>query len=225
MSTQPRTKVQRFEVVAIDRASIQNAPYNPRQIDSSAKRKLQKNLRAVGLLEPIVVNRRTMNIVAGHQRLAAVDAIEGQQTYSLEVSLVDLDEKREREQNLFFNNPSAQGTWDVDLLARLFRDTAVELSLDETGFEVADLGELFGGESDIARKFDKLAATSKAAPPPEPAPAEPEQAFLVAVFATRAEREAFMRGMDLEDDDKYVDGRRLADRSNVALPPPPPIQA
>ena len=70
------TKLQAFDVERWNRVDIENAPYNPRTIDEYAKRKLRDNLKRVGLLQPIVVNRTTGNIVSGHQRLAVMDAIE-----------------------------------------------------------------------------------------------------------------------------------------------------
>lgn len=53
------------------RDRIKNALYNPRTIDRFARQKLEADLKKVGLLAPLTVNRRTGNIVGGHQRLAS----------------------------------------------------------------------------------------------------------------------------------------------------------
>jgi hypothetical protein len=68
-----RASAEKYEILEIHRTQINNAPYNPRQISDKARKMLQKNLATVGLLSPIVWNQRTGNIVAGHQRIDAMD--------------------------------------------------------------------------------------------------------------------------------------------------------
>lgn len=87
-----------------------------------------------------------MNIVSGHQRVAILDSLERTKDYKLTVSLVDLSEKEEIEQNLFFNNSKAQGEYDPFLLAELFEYN--DLNIDATGFDLPDLGVL-GVEVDL----------------------------------------------------------------------------
>lgn len=140
------SKYQKFETVVISRSEIKNAEYNPRKISDSAKKKLRENIKRVGLLDTIVVNKRTMNIVSGHQRVAILDSLERTKDYKLTVSLVDLSEKEEIEQNLFFNNSKAQGEYDPFLLAELFEYN--DLNIDATGFDLPDLGVL-GVEVDL----------------------------------------------------------------------------
>src|SRR5262245_18761408 len=134
------SKFQKFTVERWHRSEIQGAPYNPRVIDSYARKKLEANLKKVGLLDTLVVNRRTRNLVSGHQRLACLDALEGSGDYHLDVAVVDLTEKQEREQNIFFNNPAAQGTWDVQALGELL---SKDLEIAATGFEKMDLEVIF----------------------------------------------------------------------------------
>jgi hypothetical protein len=131
------TKLQRFAVETVPRSAIHGAPYNPRQIDVHALKKLRENIKRVGLLAPIVCNRRTGNIVSGHQRLACLDALEGGTSYRLQVAWVDLDEKTEREQVVFFNNEAAQGSFDIDKLEKMF--SVEQVNFEHAGFEIADL--------------------------------------------------------------------------------------
>ena len=140
------SKYQKFETVVISRSEIKNAEYNPRKISDSAKKKLRENIKRVGLLDTIVVNKRTMNIVSGHQRVAILDSLERTKDYKLTVSLVDLSEKEEIEQNLFLNNSKAQGEYDPFLLAELFEYN--DLNIDAIGFDLPDLGVL-GVEVDL----------------------------------------------------------------------------
>lgn len=52
------SKYQKFETATINREQIKNAKYNPRRISDSAKKKLKDNIKRVGLLDTIVVNKK-----------------------------------------------------------------------------------------------------------------------------------------------------------------------
>lgn len=168
------SRFQKFRVERWHRSQIQGAPYNPRVIDSYARKKLEANLKKVGLLDTLVVNRRTGNLVSGHQRLACLDVLEGSGDYHLDVAVVELTDKQEREQNVFFNNPAAQGAWDVQALGELLREG---LEIEATGFEKMDLEVLF----DDTAYADLFA--------PEKAPAVVKNA-VAAVVGAAAQRDA-----------------------------------
>jgi hypothetical protein len=152
----PLTKVQRFEPRRVNRSDLKNAKYNPRQIDANARRKLERKLRKKGpdggLLEPLIWNEKTGNLVGGHQRLAIIDMIEGSANYSLDVAVVRMNHKQEVESNIFLNNPSVQGTWDLIAMSELLKED--DISIDEMGFEPMDIevlfdeGDLFGTRPD-----------------------------------------------------------------------------
>lgn len=146
------SKFQKFEIATISRDEIKNADYNPRFISDAAKKKLRDNIKRVGLLDTIVVNKNTMNIVSGHQRIAIMDSLERKKDYSITVSLVDLTEKEEIEQNLFFNNSKAQGEYDPFKLGEIFNYNDIEV--DNTGFELPDLG-ILGVEIDMTPVMDE----------------------------------------------------------------------
>ena len=95
-------------------------------------------MQEFGYVEPIVWNKRSGNIVGGHQRykvlldmgMSEVDCV-----------VVDLDETKEKALNLALNK--IQGDWDYlklkDLLQEL--DTG-ELDLELTGFDMGEIEEL-----------------------------------------------------------------------------------
>jgi DNA modification methylase len=119
-------------------AKINPAPYNPRKSlvpGDPEFEKLRRSLGEFGLVEPLVWNKRTGNLVGGHQRFAVLVA-EGATT--VEVSVVDLPLEKEKALNLALNK--IQGEWDQDKLAALLdeltKDASVELDL--TGFERAE---------------------------------------------------------------------------------------
>jgi len=129
------SKYQKFEIVTLNRADIQNAEYNPRKISDDARKKLKKNIEKVGLLDTIVVNKNTMNIVSGHQRIAIIDSLERKKDYLITVSLVDLTEEEEKSQNIFFNNTKAQGEYDINILSELIND----IDIEHAGLDYSDL--------------------------------------------------------------------------------------
>ena len=91
----------------VNRSEIKNNEYNLRKLSDKAKKKLKDNLEKVGLIQPITWNRITGNIVSGHQRVALLDSLHKSKKYSLSVAVVEMDEKTEKEQNIFMNNTGA----------------------------------------------------------------------------------------------------------------------
>lgn len=102
------------------------------------------------------VNKRTGYLLGGHQRLAVMDKHEkykdGKNDYELDVALVDLPEKDELAMLVFLNNPSAQGTWQTDLLAEINLELGV--SFDDMGFDRLDVDLLFDGDSRFSELFE-----------------------------------------------------------------------
>lgn len=147
MLADPEAAVRRHESDKCDtqvlpRSMIKNAPYNPRKITEAALKKLRDNIKRVGLIEPPIWNRRTGNLVGGHQRLRAMDTINRSPNYDVTVVVVDMDEKTEKEQNIFLNNPTAQGEWDAESLEQLFK--VDQLDPGNTGFSDGDVLSMFG---------------------------------------------------------------------------------
>lgn len=155
---------------SVNRSKLKEATYNPRHIDEEAKRRLRNVIKANGLVRPIVVNERTMHIVSGHQRIAILDSIERRKDYELDVAFVDLDEKTEREQNVFTNNEYAQGTFDLDKLSAVLKG----VSFEKCGFMMGDLQFMLKDYerplspaaaeqlADVQRVTDEIASAPKA---------------------------------------------------------------
>ena len=155
--------LERFDMRVVGRSEIHGAPYNPRQISDDARRKLRDDLKKFGILGPIIINSRTMNIVSGHQRVDAMDQIMRKADYKLTVSMVDLDDRAEVEANVLLNNQSVMGEWDTLKLAELrlaFPDLDFQKDL---GFDQVDLEVMFSGLDDMA----DLAPMFQSKAPPE----------------------------------------------------------
>ncbi|MFU8829595.1 MAG: DNA methyltransferase [Phycisphaerales bacterium] len=131
-----------LEIKRIPIARITPAPYNPRIELKPGMReydKLARSLGEFGCVEPLVWNKRSGHLVGGHQRLSVLKA---QGVTHVEVSVVDLDDGRERALNLALNK--IQGGWDNKALAQLLKELAdgFELDLDLTGFDPAEIDGL-----------------------------------------------------------------------------------
>lgn len=71
-----KTKYQSFDTETINRSMIKNAEYNPRIMDEKAKKRLKNTIRTHGIVSALTWNKRTGNLVGGHQRLEQLDALE-----------------------------------------------------------------------------------------------------------------------------------------------------
>lgn len=135
-----RLPFDRYTVEEMAREALLSAPYNPRRINEKARKRLRKVLGKHGLVAPITWNKRTGNIVGGHQRIASLDAIHGNPNYTIQVAVIDVDDKTEKEINLALNNNEAQGEFDLELQAALMR----EVDLEGAGYDPALAYRLFG---------------------------------------------------------------------------------
>lgn len=116
---------------------IKNAPYNPRKISESGAIGLRKSIQDHGLVEPIIWNALSGNIVGGHQRLTQLDILEGRPNYRLHVNRVELNERHEIAMNIVLNNPDLQGEYDIPMLVDLVtKDKSI---LELTGFKTVDI--------------------------------------------------------------------------------------
>lgn len=146
------SKYQKFTVETISRADIKNAEYNPRVMDKESKKRLKKNLQENGLVSALTWNKRTGNLVGGHQRLEQLDALEKNKDYELTVCVVDVDERQEAKLNVILNNPSMQGDWNLDLLAQITEEFGV--GFDDMGFTKLDIDFMFDGDERFTEMFE-----------------------------------------------------------------------
>ena len=228
---------QKFSVVRISRSQIRSAPYNPRQIDDHSRKKLAGNIGKRGLLDTLVWNKRSGNLVSGHQRLSILDeraAKKGLASYLLDVAVVDLSDKDEKELNIFFNNTSAQGTYDVDALGKLYASGDVDYR--SAGHDDMDIQMLFDGTEYKVTMFDTDAAPKSVKDDLEQLEeiqrikrerkehrerdqdANDPEFIAVVVFPDRDAQGEFMERVGMSRNDRYVDGVRLHTSLEAAKP-------
>ena len=131
-----------LEVRVLPITSLTPASYNPRKAlkpTDPAYRKLRASLEEFGLVEPLVWNERTGRVVGGHARLRILKELG---VAEVPVSVVRLDEKREKALNVVLNNSEAQGRYDAEKLADLLVELEDLDALELTGFDSTTLAAL-----------------------------------------------------------------------------------
>ena len=125
---------------------LKAAEYNPRKDlkpGDAEYEKLKRSIVEFGYVEPIIWNKRTGNVVGGHQRLKVMKDLGHTE---VDCVIVDLDDNKEKALNIALNKIS--GEWDNTLLANLLQDldkSGYDVTL--TGFDLAEAQELFGSGS------------------------------------------------------------------------------
>lgn len=125
---------------------LKAAAYNPRKDlkpGDAEYEKLKRSIQEFGYVEPVIWNKRTGNVVGGHQRLKVLKDLGHTE---VDCVVVDLDENKEKALNIALNKIS--GEWDADLLASLLKDLDTQgYDITFTGFDLAEAQELFGSGS------------------------------------------------------------------------------
>lgn len=218
-----KSKYQAYETETINRADIKNAPYNPRIMDAKAKKRLKQNIAKHGLVSALTWNRRTGNLVGGHQRLEQLDALEKENDYELTVCVVDVDEKEEAALNVQLNNPSMQGEWDFDKLAMMTEEFGLDLA-EDMGFTETDIDLMFEGDDRFSQLFETKEGEDMRGTLDKVKDARAKGVedlkeknsidwYTVIVFENQADRDAFMREINIPKYEKYITEeqvRRLA---------------
>ena len=201
---------------------LKNAPYNPRVLSDSARSKLLKNIKRVGLIEPPIWNEKTGNIVGGHQRMKIMDAAMGTNDYMLTVAKVQFDQKTEMEQNVFLNNTKTQGDYDWDKLEKLYREYS--LDVDATGFDTSEIMAMYGEDVVISQPetIAEIAERIRAARAQydntvsKQLLVDDTWCYCVVVFKQYEERKMFTDALGLEDN-TFINGHTLAEKMNIDI--------
>lgn len=134
-------------VAMVKHGDVNPSAYNPRRITAAKFAALVQSIRVNGFVEPIVVQKRGMNIIGGHQRHRALAVIAGDAAREMAIPAVvlDIDERRARILNVALNN--TEGTFDDDMLRKLLVGVNTDAALTDgerlaTGFSGVELTRL-----------------------------------------------------------------------------------
>lgn len=129
----------KIDLVAINQ--IKPVSYNPRvdlQPGDKEYEKLKKSMEQFGYVEPLVWNKRSGNLVGGHQRFKVLCETDQRE---LLCSIVDLDDDKEKALNIALNKIS--GEWDMSLLKDLLQELDTgDFEIGLTGFDDEEIEDL-----------------------------------------------------------------------------------
>jgi DNA modification methylase len=123
-------------------SEIQPAPYNPREISDEALTGLRESLERFGVVDLLVINKRNMRIVSGHQRYKVLQEAGVEK---VTVIMVDVDEISEMAMNVTLNSQEIAGQWTAALIPLLEKlrtengDAYIALRMKELRDDVREL--------------------------------------------------------------------------------------
>jgi len=144
-----------MEIQTVDVSKIKYAPYNPRKISPETLEKLKQSIEAFGYVEPIIVNKRTMHVVGGNQRLRALRELKVKEVQAV---MVDLDIEHEKVLNIALNKIA--GEWDIEKLQQLLSEMDDSM-IDLTGFSQEEIEKLFEIETDLMTDSEAFVESEK----------------------------------------------------------------
>lgn len=130
-----------MNIELIDFASVNPAAYNPRvrltQNDPEYQ-SIKASLDEFGLVQPLVFNRKTKNLVGGHQRMWIMQDCGRTQAHMV---VVDLPLEKEKRLNVALNGIT--GKWDRPMLGTVLAELqAAQQNIHNLGFTTVDLNAL-----------------------------------------------------------------------------------
>lgn len=215
-------KIKQSESVTIKRSLIKFAPYNPRKEDKKIVEQLKENFKRVGFLGGICWNETTGNLVGGHKRLQALDLIykydgTNEKDYDVKVEKIIIDEKTEKEQNIFLNNKNVQGENDLEKLAFLLPDINIDFAkLDNQDIELIKYSVpdfKFGNNDEFKNDIENLKKEKKFSKEEiknikkinkESATNVQENLFFTITFKTLEEKSEFLEYLNVNSDIKFI---------------------
>lgn len=129
----PRASGRSMVMRVIPVADLRLPAYNPRvdlQPEDAGYKALRRSLDDFGYVQPIVVNKKTGNVVGGRQRLAILQNENGDKEVACVV--VSLDAQKEKALNVALNNGNVGGEWDSGRLVTLLTELRDDPGVDET---------------------------------------------------------------------------------------------
>lgn len=126
-----------MEIKELTLKKIKPSPYNPRldlEPGDPGYEKIKRSIEQFNLVEPLVWNKRSGNLVGGHQRYKI---IKDRGDKRVQVVVVDLDDNEERTLNLALNK--AVGDWDTVRLAELLKEMQ-DVVIDDDAIPLVELG-------------------------------------------------------------------------------------
>lgn len=130
---------------------------NPRKITEQGLEKIKRSIEEYDFVNPVLAQRGTNMIIAGHQRIKAARAVG---LTEVPVIWLDMDDMTAKAYNIADNRLQDEAEWDKHLLGDLFQDIDTgELDLTVTGFDPDEISSLLAadyGPIDLEAYLDEL---------------------------------------------------------------------
>lgn len=160
-----------MDIKTIPIKKIKPAEYNPRKDLQPGHPKyeaLKQSIETWDLREPLIWNKKTGNLVSGHQRLKILQELGHTE---VEVSIVDLTADEEKAMNISINK--AQGEWSEQELDQLVAELASKGMAEATTYSPEEIDDILlrlkidQGEADYQDLMSPAVERPDQAPPAE----------------------------------------------------------
>lgn len=131
--------VSSHSIVYIEATQLNPAPYNPRKITPAKLNALKNSLKNYGWLENIVVQKDTLTVIGGHQRLKAYIELckeQNKKPSTVPCVVLDVGDRIAKKLNIALNRLT--GEFDSKRLGELLNDINQEFKLVQS--EILDMG-------------------------------------------------------------------------------------
>lgn len=149
--------MKKLQIQEMNINDITPADYNPRialNENDDEYKKIKNSIQEFGYVDPIIWNKRTGNIVGGHQRYTVLKDLGHEK---VDVSVVDMSEQDEMALNIALNK--VEGDWDKDKLKEVIADLEQD-KLMFTGFDDDEIDSLMN-DVDIEDFFESEETPAK----------------------------------------------------------------
>lgn len=153
----PTGNGRRIEVVEMEVGQLKEFDGNPRKIRAKKKKELKDSLEMFGDFGIIIIDEKN-RIISGHQRVATLVSMHGEQHKVLCKRLVGYSESELKAINIKCNTHA--GEWDMEKLAAWQADLHVDLGLDLPDMD-AENNKIKGMELVRYEKYDYVMIVCK----------------------------------------------------------------
>jgi DNA modification methylase len=141
---------------------LKPASYNPRTMKESAQKGLENSLSRFGDISGITWNKKTGNLVTGHQRVSRLkklgatfqDGVLSLKDKIFNIRIVEWDIETEKAANITANNPHIMGEFDDDSLKKLIHELE---TIDVSQYNIDSLlSELEEEKTESDDRFNRI---------------------------------------------------------------------
>ena len=222
-----KIKYKQSQTIIINRTQINFAPYNPKHHTKDSVDQMKRNFKSVAFLGGIVWNESTGNLIDGHKRIQALDAINKydgtpKTNYEVKVESINLDEKTEKEQNIF--QTKSRTDLDDEAMRILIKDIDYknagldEFDLNYYGVDIPEIQntnvveELEQLYKPVEQRKEEVKEVKKQIKEAQIEKAKDATSYITLSFDNHKNKEAFCQRFDIMDGINIVKGEEFSEK-------------